>query len=388
MHDFKDASFIWAASLKPDNTVLFRHVVPKPPNGDPLPPTWPRGHIDTANRNSEQAMRFLLILLLPCVLVAHEIHYPVKLPGPQNLKSAESARGTVAGSATPAIAKDFAPFKHEVGISWDNQWLHIESDGLPSHPTIAGIKAWQQQVPVPHDFTGSRAFRLPLQPKPLEKPGELTLLGPIAIAVNGIPIFHALTQSGKDAYAGGELDQWGGHCGRADDYHYHIAPAHLEAVVGKGKPVAYALDGYPIHVANSAIDKPLDECHGYFDDAGNYRYVGALKPPYVMSMFRGEVDLSLRPPAQPLRPHLQPLRGAEIVSCIGNAKDGYLLTYRRYGKEATIAYTVNADASVNFVFTDADGSVRREQHARREARRKPPREGGERPRSRKPRRKK
>jgi hypothetical protein len=38
-HDFEGASFIWAESLKLDNTVLFRHVVPKPPNGDPLPPT-------------------------------------------------------------------------------------------------------------------------------------------------------------------------------------------------------------------------------------------------------------------------------------------------------------------------------------------------------------
>ncbi|MFT5127711.1 MAG: hypothetical protein ACI8W8_001318, partial [Rhodothermales bacterium] len=315
-------------------------------------------------------MRLLLLLLLPCVALAHESHshYPVQLPAANTLQNAESA--------TPPIAKRFAPLKGEIGISWDDTWLYIESDGLPSHPTMAGIKAWQQQVPVPHNFTGKGAFRLPLQPSLLKEPSELTLIGPIAIAVNGIPIFHALTQSGKDAYAGGELDQWGGHCGRADDYHYHIAPAHLEAVVGKGNPVAYGLDGYPIYVVNPAIDKPLDECHGYFDDAGNYRYVGELKPPYVMSKFRGEVDLSLRPPAQPLRPHLQPLRGAEIVSCLGNAKDGYLLTYRLRGKTATIAYSVNANGSVDFVFTDPDGTVRREHHERRQARKGPPREGG------------
>ena len=323
-------------------------------------------------------MKYLLFLL-PCVALAHEIHYPVKYPAPNTLKSAESA--------PPAIAQGFATFAHEVGLSWDDQWLYIESDGLPSHPTMAGIKAWQQQVPVPHDFTGPRAFRIPLKPTPLDEPGELTLMGPLAIAVNGIPIFHALTQSGKDAYASGELDQWGGHCGRADDYHYHIAPAHLEAVVGKGNPVAYALDGYPIYVANPGIDKPLDECHGYFDDAGNYRYVGELKPPYVMSKFRGEVDLSLRPPAQPLRPHLQPLRGAEIISCVGNPKDGYLLTYRRYGKEATIAYTINEDSSVDFVFTDPDGTVRKEHHERREVGKKPRGDGGK-TKPRKPRRRK
>ena len=131
----------------------------------------------------------------------------------------------------------------------------------------------------------------------------------------------------------------------------------------------------------------MDECHGYFDDAGNYRYVGELKPPCVMSKFRGEVDLSLRPPAQPLRPHLQPLRGAEIISCVGNLKDGYLLTYRRYGKKATIAYTINEDSSVDFVFTDPDGTLRKEHHGRREVRKKP-RGEGDKPKPRKPRRRK
>jgi hypothetical protein len=36
----------------------------------------------------------------------------------------------------------------------------------------------------------------------------------------------------------GELDEYGGHCGRADDYHYHIGPVHLEKIVGKGNPIS------------------------------------------------------------------------------------------------------------------------------------------------------
>ena len=48
------------------------------------------------------------------------------------------------------------------------------------------------------------------------------LSGAIALAVNGMPIFNALNNRGDDAYLAGELDDWGGHAGRADDYHYHM----------------------------------------------------------------------------------------------------------------------------------------------------------------------
>ena len=72
--------------------------------------------------------------------------------------------------------------------------------------------------------------------------------GAIALAVNGVPIFNPIKNNGvTDTLIAGELDKWGGHCGRADDYHYHVAPVHLEKLTGKGKPLAFALDGYPIY---------------------------------------------------------------------------------------------------------------------------------------------
>lgn len=282
------------------------------------------------------------------------------------------------GGEVPKLAQSFAPFQETLGISWDEEFLYVEGNGLPDHPMMAGITAWQQQVPIPHDFTGKNRFKLPLRPQYLEEPGELTLMGPIAIAVNGVPIFHALTQSGKDAYAGGELDEWGGHCGRADDYHYHIAPAHLEEIVGKGNPVAFGLDGYPIYLADPSTDKPLDDCHGYFDEEGNYRYVGELKPPYVMSYFRGQADLEDRPSTRGVRPHLQPLRGAEITAFEGNLADGYKLTYEVNGREGEIDYRSQSSGGVGFTFTDPDGTIREEVHERRPDKgpRPPRRDGG------------
>ncbi|MEO0414527.1 MAG: YHYH protein, partial [Verrucomicrobiota bacterium] len=268
----------------------------------------------------------IAVIPLALAAVAEKLSpYQAKHPGKFTL--------TDPGGSVPETVQRFAKFDSQLGLSWDDEFLYIETNGLPAHDMMTGITAWQQQVPIAHDYTGANAFKLPLKPEKLDKPAELTLMGPIAIAVNGIPIFHALTQSGKDAYAGGELDDWGGHCGRADDYHYHIAPAHLEEIVGKGNPVAFGLDGYPIYLANPSKDKPLDECHGYFDSQGNYRYVGELKPPYVMSYFRGKADLESRPKAGGIRPYLQPLKGAEITGFSGSLAEHFHLEFEVRGDE-------------------------------------------------------
>ena len=70
-----------------------------------------------------------------------------------------------------------------------------------------------------------------------------------------MPIFNPLNNRGDDAYLFGELDNFGGHCGRADDYHYHLAPVHLEKTIGKGLPIAYALDGYPSTATANSMDR-------------------------------------------------------------------------------------------------------------------------------------
>jgi len=154
-------------------------------------------------------------------------------------------------AARPAIARFFDPFSKKIGVRWDEDYLYVESNGLPSHNMMVGITAWQQQVPFPQPFVGSNAWQIPLHPVPARNSMSAKtnfFRGAIALAVNGVPIFNPIKNDGRtDTLLAGELDQWGGHCGRADDYHYHIAPVHLEETVGKGKPLAFALDGYPIY---------------------------------------------------------------------------------------------------------------------------------------------
>ena len=204
------------------------------------------------------------------------------------------AAAMAASAKAPATAKPFLAFP-KLDLKWDKEFLWVGSKGWPDHNMMVGITAWQQQVPLPQDYTGDNAWRIPLNPVPAKTPAMIKgrfLRGAIALAVNGIPIFNPQNNRGEISYEIGELDQWGGHCGRADDYHYHIAPLHLQAAVGKGMPVAYALDGYPIfgltEPDGSAVGK-LDECHGHDVTGIGYHYHASTKYPYVFAGFHGQV---------------------------------------------------------------------------------------------------
>lgn len=163
----------------------------------------------------------------------------------------------------------FSAFSSSVRTMKSGQYYLIESTGLPPHNMMTGITNWQQQVPVPQAYTGGNAWKIPVSPKPAANPisAKSNLFrGAIALAADGIPIFNALNNRGEDSYLIGELDKWGGHCGRADDYHYHVAPLHLSRTVGATKPIAYALDGYPLYGAlepDGAPMKKLDSFNGH-----------------------------------------------------------------------------------------------------------------------------
>lgn len=267
----------------------------------------------------------------------------------------------------PAAQRAFEPFKDKLKLRTDEQFLYVESNGVPDHRMMVGITAWQQQVPMPQAYTGRNAWRIPLHPKLAEKPvSAKTALfrGAIALAANGVPIFNPIKNDGKtDTFLAGELDEFGGHCGRADDYHYHIAPVHLEKVVGKGNPIGYALDGFPLYGFTDATGKEpkdLDAFNGRTEN-GAYRYYSTKKYPYVNGGLRGEVtvkddQVDPQPRASSPRPALPPLRGAKITGFERDeAKGTAVVTYDLNGKAHTVKYTGNADGSYTFVFTDGAG---------------------------------
>jgi hypothetical protein len=240
---------------------------------------------------------------------------------------------------------------------------------------MVGIKAWQQQVPTVQPYSGSNAWPIPITPVISKTPISAKnhfLRGAIAIAVNGVPIFNALTNKGTDAYLTGELDDWGGHCGRADDYHYHMAPFHLQSIVGKKVPIAYALDGFPIYGETEIDGKPasgLDEFNGHFDAKKKYHYHGTRTYPYINGGFKGvvtEIDGQVDPQAvtKGFRPAGAPLRGASITGFEKLSGDSYLLTYDLNGSKYQIKYKATL-SDVNMEFISSDGTTRTEAYKRK-----------------------
>lgn len=277
--------------------------------------------------------------------------------------AAPAAAAPASSIPAPESAKPFAKFK-KLKLRWDTQFLYVESDGIPEHPMMKGITAWQQQVPLPQNYTGDNAWRVPLSPQVAKTPATIKghfLRGAIAIAANGIPIFNPQNNRGEISQEIGELDQWGGHCGRGDDYHYHIVPMHLQNTVGKDLPVAYALDGYPIYGLTepdgSAVAN-LDDCHGHTTSIG-YHYHAANAYPYVLAAFHGQVteregQVDPQPRANPIRPATSPLRGAKIVDFQALDKNTRQLTYEVNGQKGTVTYSPT-DQGYHFAFQDPSG---------------------------------
>ncbi len=301
------------------------------------------------------------------------------------------------------MVASFRAFADKVKFHWNDEFFFVESNGIPDHPMMVGITSWQQQVPLPQKYTGDNAWRIPLNPVPARNPLSTKnrfLRGAIALAPNGVPIFNPLNNRGDDAYLFGELDNFGGHCGRADDYHYHLAPVHLEKTIGKGLPIAYALDGYPIHgYSDPDGSKPqrLDAFNGHDVAQIGYHYHASKTYPYLNGGFHGEVverggQVDPQPRAEPVREAGTPLRGARIVDFSSPKPGSGRLTYELRGRKHYVNYALLRNGAVTFEFVDDAGrstsqtyqargprGARDEPPPPRDDDRPPPPEGGRRP---------
>lgn len=274
----------------------------------------------------------------------------------------------------------FAPYKKTISTTYDDTYYYINSNGMPEHNMMVGITSWQQQVPIPQPYSGTNHWSIPLKPvyetSPLSTKTNF-MKGAVALAVNGIPIFNALNNRGEDSFAIGELDQWGGHCGRADDYHYHAAPMHLSSISGL-KPIAFALDGYAVYgekEPDGTAMKTLDAYHGHELANSVYHYHGTSDYPYVIGSMRGRVTTDPATPApenqilpqaftNSVRPALTALKGATISNFETISPTAYLLTYTLNAKKYTVKYSW-VNSTYTFVFTDGDGKQSTETYTRK-----------------------
>jgi len=266
---------------------------------------------------------------------------------------------------TSFIDSAFAPFKPNVHTYWNSTYFYVESKGIPLHQMMIGIASngWQQQVPIPQCYIGTNAWPIPLNPVIAASPVPVNpshfSRGAIAIAANGVAIFNPYTNTGVDAFLDGQLDNFGGHCGRADDYHYHTAPLHLYSITSSTLPIAFALDGFAVYGNVEPDGTPmlaLDANHGHYR-SGIYHYHGSASAPYMIANMVGQVTedptFQIIPQAQasPVRPGQTPLPGALITNCQPNGTgNGYALTYLLSSQTHTVDYNWTASGVYTFNF--------------------------------------
>jgi phosphatidylethanolamine-binding protein (PEBP) family uncharacterized protein len=262
-----------------------------------------------------------------------------------------------------------------LGVTCDSTYAYFSTFGIQSrHAMMNGITATNQQVPIPQNFTGANAWKIPLVPT-VASTKTTAVDGPIGIAVNGVPIFNPCKQGGCNAGAGGgdtkvlgELDACNGHAGRADDYHYHAAPICMMSDQGTAywdtHPLGWALDGYAIFGYRNPDGTTATRdavCGGntltHQNAPSGYAYHVTDVSPYVLSCFYGvpSPDLAgqaskfspLRPPGTPIGATNMSLDATATSLAIGGVTT---MTWQTGATTYAIRYTRTSSLCWTFTF--------------------------------------
>ena len=267
------------------------------------------------------------------------------------------------------IVSHFSDFSG-VTITSDDDHFYIHSYSWPEHGMGVGITSWQEQVPIPQNYTGDNSWVIPINPKMADEPlstSDHLLKGALAVAVNGVPIFNVFNNRGENAYLIGELDNWGGHFGRGDDYHYHLIPTHLEETVGTDQPLAYALDGYPVY---GYTDETLDDAFGRYDSDGNYRYHAKTTEPYYMPYVMGEIvidpnstapedQIYPQPVQNPVRPSngFKPVNNATVTAFTQTGTNAFSFEYTVGEVKYYVNYNWDENCKFTYTYVDENGGT-------------------------------
>ncbi len=234
-------------------------------------------------------------------------------------------------AADPANSRWAAP---RLVVTCTDSQVVVESNGIPPY---------EFQRMTPADLREQNyVWRFPREAELADNSTAIPLLGPIAIAVNGLPIYGPNEGEHPDPYGdpvyNDILDWCLGHTAQRGDYHYHaLIVGCLTANEDETKPspvIAWAFDGFPIYGPNgcadtgctelveyqsgwkqtgdpttyawdnhryepAAIGIELDACNGHVGANEDYHYHATKTFPYILGCYSGFVDPSaLRPDRQ------------------------------------------------------------------------------------------
>jgi hypothetical protein len=263
--------------------------------------------------DSEQSFNYYYFLFMAPILLLLLFKYPMKKSiSVVVLAMLFFACSTDDSTVTPAASSVEVPavFKKIYGassVTSDGTTISIKVNGLPDHksPYYATTNSLYQSysgvtfgglvfVKNPNSIIEqSGIFKIPINPK-MATNHAATPLGPIGIALNGVPFFNQYAgpnnQELKGEMAG--FDQFYGHPQNSGVYHYHVEPLHLTTVKStKSGLMGFLLDGFPVYgpqeeTGSAVTNANLDVYHGHSHATvdypnGIYHYHFTSEAPYL-----------------------------------------------------------------------------------------------------------
>lgn len=208
------------------------------------------------------------------------------------------------GTPTPipvAPPSWFKAFGSGVSVTRFGDTVFLKSNGVPDHKSpyfprtdpryekYTGTNPDFFLNPNRIDTTHSFTFRIPANPK-VAKGATPTDLGPIGIALNGVPLYNQYANMGVPVDSEADtFDQYNGHPQADDIYHYHWEPLWLTRA-SKEALVGVLLDGFPVYgpreYGKLVLAKSLDAAHGHYGataefPSGIYHYHTTSTAPYI-----------------------------------------------------------------------------------------------------------
>lgn len=210
------------------------------------------------------------------------------------------------GGGTPTETADlpavFEKFTDNVNAYVDGEFVIIETDDLPNHPspyyttTNALYQAYNGSNPNfmlnPNRIAEqSITFRIPLNPTEATTK-ESTPLGAIGVSINGVVFFNQYAGPNNQPLTNeiDSFDQYLGHPQNQGTYHYHQEPTYLTTNNGSDVLLGWLLDGFPVYgpmedgarVTNADLDDYHGHNHATTDyPAGIYHYHITDADPYI-----------------------------------------------------------------------------------------------------------
>ena len=263
--------------------------------------------------DSEQSFNYYYLLFMAPILLLLLFKYPMKKSiSVVVLAMLFFACSTDDSTVTPAASSVEVPavFKKIYGassVTSDGTTISIKVNGLPDHksPYYATTNSLYQSysgvtfggfvfVKNPNSIIEqSGIFKIPINPK-MATNHAATPLGPIGIALNGVPLFNQYAgpnnQELKGEMAG--FDQFYGHPQNSGVYHYHVEPLHLTTLKStKSGLMGFLLDGFPVYgpqeeTGSAVTNANLDVYHGHSHATvdypnGIYHYHFTSEAPYL-----------------------------------------------------------------------------------------------------------